>query len=120
LELEKAEIRLAETEEKLGTVEAFVELLRERYGVRAGERAPARFKGCTLKDAALAIIADKGRVAPQVILAELEAGGFQFGDHPGRQLHAALIHQDKAAKDVSGSWRWTVADQEPLPLEREV
>jgi hypothetical protein len=116
--VDKAQADLADAEHKLQIAESFVQLLRERYGLRVEAEPSRRFERVPLGEAALTVIREKGRIAPYDLIAELQAGGFQFGDHPLRQLHAALIHQKKqVVKDEDGSWGWAAAHQRPLPLE---
>jgi hypothetical protein len=112
--------RMDDTQDKLKTATAFIQLLRERYGVRTGEERRSRFEGLALREAALAVIKENQRITPSDLLAELMAGGMRFGDHPARQLHAALIHQKQAARDPNGFWRWMTSEQPGLPMEEEV
>ena len=112
--------RLHDTQEKLKTAMAFIQLLRERYGLRTRKEPRSRFEGLALREAALAVIKEKQRIAPRDLLAELVAGGMRFGDYPGRQLHAALIHQGQAVRESGGFWRWTSTEQASLPIEEEV
>jgi len=116
---DKAELELSQTERKLGTAEAFMEILRERYGLQAVATPSMRFERLALREAALIVIEEKGSITPQQLVAELQAGGFQFGNHPLRRLHAALLHQKRAIKDQSGAWRWTAPDQAQFPLIAE-
>lgn len=119
-EVEQAQARLEDTERKLRTTEAFLQILRERYGLHAEEGPTSRFAGLPLSEAALMVIREKGRISNKELLAELAAGGFPFTNYPGRQLHAALIHRKQAVKDQNGIWRWLGAEQTALPMGREV
>jgi len=103
---EKASVELREKEGKLRTAESFMELLRERYGLQPVATPKTRFEGHALREAAVIVIANKKRLSPQKLIAELRAGGFRFGEYPARQLHAALIHQDLATRDADGFWCW--------------
>jgi len=114
---DKAELELSETEPKLRTAEAFLQLVRERYGLPPEAKPSTHFEGLPLREAALTVIEERGSITAQQLIAELQAGGFQFDDHPRRQLHAALIHQKQASKDSAGTWRWVAPAQGTLPLE---
>jgi len=124
---ERAEAKRAAVEEaqnelnailvKARTAEDFLKLLQERYGVPAVPTPSTRFERMTLRDAALTVIQERGRISPKDLVAELQAGGFQkFDRYPGRQVHAALLsrHQDQASKDKAGFWCWK---PRTLPLE---
>jgi len=115
--VEKATIELGEAQKKALIASAFLNLLRERYGWQGKVEAGSRFGSMPLKDAALTIIKERGSIRPPDLIAILRAEGFRFGKQPGRQLHAAMIHQHRAVKDHAGFWRWTAIEQEALPLE---
>ena len=104
-EIERAAADLSEKERKLRTAQAFLDLMRERCGLRAESEPRGRFEGVGLRDAALKVIEKRQGISVKKLIAELRAGGFQFGEYPARQLHAALIHQDQATRH-NDFWRW--------------
>jgi len=126
------EVRVAkarvETEEQkhrqamrnLDTAKEFLELLHQRYGTRVKSEASRYLgpgSGVKLRDAALAVIERAERATPREIIAELQARGFEFGKYPLRQLHFALLNNDKAVRDPSGTWHWKGAGQVEMSLE---
>ena len=115
--IEKAEEELAAAISKLSIAQGFLQLIRERYGLPGAAEPRPHFEGLALREAALEVIKERRSITAQQLIAELQAGGFQFDDHPRRQLHAALIHQKQAFKDAAGTWRWVAPAQGALPLE---
>ena len=117
--VENEQAELAERERKLRTAKGFMELVRERYGLRVFVTPSTRFKGLALREAALKVIEERGRISPKKLIAELRVGGFEFDEYPARQLHAALLrrHQDQATKDANSYWCWVGPAQPQLPLE---
>jgi hypothetical protein len=107
-EVERAATDLANKEHNLRTAEAFLELVRERYGVRVEPEPSTRFERLALREAALMIIKERERISRKELIAELQAGGFPLKEYPARRLHAALtpLHQKVAVKDANGYWCW--------------
>jgi len=117
--VEMEEQKLRQAMRNLDTAKEFLELLHQRYGTRVRSEASRYLgpgSGVKLRDAALAVIERAGRATPREIIAELQARGFEFGKHPLRQLHAALLNNDKATKGGGGTWHWKGAGQVEMPL----
>lgn len=111
--------RYHEAGEKFKTASDFLRLVQERYG-RGKATEPQQFHvGVGLRDAALAVIEQKGRATREELIAELRARGFEFGKYPARQVHFALLKSAKVVREHSGAWRWKGADQKEMALASE-
>jgi hypothetical protein len=117
--VEREQEKLRQAMKNLDTAKAFLELLAQRYGSKV-TRPPIRFPDWRpspgLRDMALGVIQRRGRASPAEIIADLQDSGFQFGRFPRRQLHFALLNNDKAVKDPSGTWHWKGAGQVEMSL----